>query len=196
MKTSLVHASQGLLVALGLAFCLPGCFTVGDDDSDDAGAGGESGEGSGGSGGTGGSGAGTGGSAPMCVATDASCEANGDCCSFSDTLMGYCVGGTCYDGCNVDADCASNCCSALQSGGTACAPAALCCVDLGASCTSNSDCCSYLTGEGYCISDTGTCLSTCTTDAECGDGCCVEIDVGESVCAPADFCGGGDGGDG
>ncbi len=182
MKTSLVRASQALLVAVGISLCLPGCFTVGDDDSDEAGAGGESGEsGSGG----------TGGSAPMCTASGSSCEANGECCSFSDTLMGYCVAGTCYDGCNVDTDCASNCCSGLQSGGTACAPAEVCCVDLGASCTGNSDCCSYLSGDGYCISDTGTCLPTCTTDAECGDGCCLEIDAGEFVCAPAEFCGSG-----
>jgi hypothetical protein len=181
MKPYVVFALRTLLVALGLMLSLPGCFAAGDDDSEDAGAGGEAGDK-----GTGGTGGGSGG---MCVATGASCEANGDCCSFSETVTGYCVGGTCYDGCNAAADCDTHCCAALEGGGSACAPAELCCVDNGRACASNTECCSYLGGVGYCITDTGTCQPTCTSDADCGAGCCLEVDIGASVCAPTEFCG-------
>ena len=87
-----------------------------------------------------------------------------------------------------------DCCNLWGSEGEnrpagACAPAELCCVDNGQACSSNTECCSYLGGVGYCITDTGTCQPTCTSDADCGAGCCLEVDVGSSVCAPADFCG-------
>lgn len=209
MNTCLPRSAYVLSVILGIALATPGCFTVGDDDSGDAGQSGETGEsgkggtssgngGSGGSdggtssgnGGSGGTGGSTGGSGGMCFDAGDACGSNGECCSFSDPVMGYCVGGICADGCTVDADCQSHCCAGLQSGGTACGPAEICCVDDYQPCEVNNDCCSYLTGEGYCISDTGACQPVCTTGDDCDSGCCLPIDAetGESVCAPAEYC--------
>jgi hypothetical protein len=126
----------------------------------------------------------------MCVEAGNECASNGECCSFDDPIVGYCVGGTCADGCNVDSDCQSNCCAGLQSGGSACGPAEFCCVDDYEPCEVNNDCCSYLGGAGYCISDTGACQPLCTTNTDCASNCCLPIDAetGESVCAPADYC--------
>jgi len=210
MGNKLLLGAQAALLATVVGLTLPGCITVGDDDDNgESGSGGESGEstkggsggssagsaGKGGSGGTGGTapaGGGSSGTGGSCVATGDTCLQNGDCCSFNAS-NGYCVGGVCADGCDDNSDCATKCCAELDSGGFACGPAEICggatCADYGDTCSVNSDCCSYATGEGYCISDLSTCAASCMSNDECNSGCCVTLaGLDDGACAPAEYC--------
>ena len=121
MKTLLYLAARGLLVAAGVGAALPGCITVGDDDDDHGGESGGAGKGGSGTGGAGMGAAGDG----SCLTTGEPCESSSDCCSTTQT-NGACVDRVCRDGCTKNADCATDCCFVLVSGGHACAPADYC----------------------------------------------------------------------
>jgi hypothetical protein len=99
---------------------------------------GAGGTGGAGTAGTGGAGSGTGGSAGGSVGTGGGGSGGGALCSNPGNSCGSlpcCSGATCVDNgtalicaanCQQGADCASGCCAALQSGGSACGPASLC----------------------------------------------------------------------
>ena len=197
MNFTTSRALGSALALLAVGVMLPGCFTVGDDDSGKAGQAGD--KGSGGKGGTGGTTGGTGGTTggtsgsggtggtSTCITSGNQCSADADCCAFTET-NGYCIDGTCTDGCTTDADCTTGCCAPLENGGSACGPKALCCKDDGEACGGDSDCCSALDGMGYCVTGVNVCAPTCKSPDDCASGCCALLDNGDSVCAPVQYC--------
>lgn len=58
------------------------------------------------------------------------------------------------------------------------------CIESGPnSCSGNSQCCS-----GICLSDTGQCHDSCTSDFECNSNCCVPLQGGGGACASSLYC--------
>ena len=57
-------------------------------------------------------------------------------------------------------------------------------------CASNGDCCGFTEGAAFCVDNGGggTCRPVCAGDSDCGSDCCAELNNGETVCSPANFC--------
>lgn len=123
-----------------------------------------------------------------------SCRAEGVGCG--DTLQGCCAGTVCISDqttglvlctpyCETNSECASNCCTPVQSlGRSACAAAQICnpnCGFQGEACT-GSDCCA----GSVCVDTQATgiaCAPLCKNNAECWSGCCTPLDgTTERVC--------------
>ncbi|MCA2979286.1 MAG: hypothetical protein INH41_07095 [Myxococcaceae bacterium] len=66
------------------------------------------------------------------------------------------------------------------------APASAACVGVGARCDANRDCCTFLAGDGYCVS--GRCADACEVGGDCLSGCCAPLLGGSRTCAPATSC--------
>lgn len=71
-------------------------------------------------------------------------------------------------------------------------PSSSCFADVGETCAKNGDCCDYASGNAVCMAYGGSlgtrCGATCNQGSDCKSGCCVETNLGNRVCAPADAC--------
>jgi hypothetical protein len=65
-----------------------------------------------------------------------------------------------------------------------------CEAQIGESCEVNGECCGFEDGDALCVNDgvNTICHQTCTSDSECGSGCCGETDTGDGVCVPEVYC--------
>jgi hypothetical protein len=139
--------------------------------------------------------------AAPCLDLGAPCFGPDECC-FS-----VCAGDStrglqtfCTRACSDSSQCASGCCAPLTTSAPftptvvtqVCAAAGYCsttCSGAGASCTSSDECCA-----GYACAGDMTCEPTCTKNADCTSGCCLEAFTASgqisdlNVCSPAPLC--------
>jgi hypothetical protein len=64
-----------------------------------------------------------------------------------------------------------------------------CAADYG-DCSSQADCCGYKAGAAFCVDNGGggSCQPVCAGDSDCASDCCAELNNGETVCSPANYC--------
>lgn len=62
------------------------------------------------------------------------------------------------------------------------------CTETGYACSSNSQCCNFQDGKGFCVD--GYCADSCVRNSGCVSNCCAELDNGTSACSPRAVCSG------
>ena len=69
-------------------------------------------------------------------------------------------------------------------------PGPICDAEIGEPCGVNGDCCDFNSGDALCVNDgvNTICHQTCTSNSECGSGCCGETTSGEGICVAEVYC--------
>jgi hypothetical protein len=150
-----------------------------------------------------------------CCVDPTSCTKSSDCCGGTEGNS-VCVseesgGAVCHSTCTSNDQCNSGCCAKLESGLNACFAASVCaaappdaggppalpdagvaCRTENQTCTRNTDCCGGPLNTAVCVEQEESvgpiCANRCTSNAQCGSGCCAGLQGGGSVCAPVVYC--------
>lgn len=138
---------------------------------------------------------------PECSDVGEPCEYGNECCDFASggaLCVTDEVNTLCYATCTYPSECGTECCPPIDSGEHVCAPSVYCppgspgaCAEPEEECATNGFCCGFAAGDSLCVifPDGNECTETCSFNADCNTGCCVELDSGAKACVPSNFCG-------